>query len=131
MTSTPIGSSFIVRAAEPAPLAPPASLAAANTGWFKPTVLAFGAICLGQALQVNFGQYHPVAIRWLGIALVATIAAAALPNFGRLVVAAINLGTRKVNGFPSEVLVLGVPDESGNVVLLAPDRDVPLGGRMF
>ena len=38
---------------------------------------------------------------------------------------------RKVNGFNSEVLVLGVPDEDGRVVLLAPDRDVPLGGRMF
>ncbi len=50
---------------------------------------------------------------------------------GRLVVAAVNLGTRRVNGFPSEVLVLGLPDEEGRVVLLAPDRDVPLGGRVF
>lgn len=50
---------------------------------------------------------------------------------GRLVVAAVNLGTRKVNGFNSEVLVLGLPDPDGNVVLLAPDRDVPLGGRVF
>ena len=50
---------------------------------------------------------------------------------GRLVVAAVNLGTRKINGFTSEVLVLGLPDPEGNVVLLAPDRDVPLGGRMF
>jgi tRNA-binding protein len=50
---------------------------------------------------------------------------------GRLVVAAVNLGTRKVNGFASEVLVLGLPDADGNVVLLAPDRDVPLGGRVF
>jgi tRNA-binding protein len=29
------------------------------------------------------------------------------------------------------VLVLGVPDEDGEVVLLQPDRDVPLGGRVF
>lgn len=50
---------------------------------------------------------------------------------GRLVVAAMNLGTRRVNGFPSEVLVLGLPDEAGNVVLLAPERDVPLGGRVY
>ena len=49
----------------------------------------------------------------------------------RLVLAVVNLGTRKVNGFDSEVLVLGVPDEEGRVVLLAPDRHVPLGGRMF
>jgi tRNA-binding protein len=50
---------------------------------------------------------------------------------GRLVVAAVNLGTRKVNGFPSEVLVLGLPDPGGNVVLLVPERDVPLGGRVY
>ena len=50
---------------------------------------------------------------------------------GRSVVAAVNLGVRKINGFNSEVLVLGVPDEEGRVVLLAPDRAVPLGGRMF
>ena len=50
---------------------------------------------------------------------------------GRQVVAAVNLGTRKVAGFPSEVLVLGLPNEDGNVVLLSPDRDVPLGGRVF
>ncbi|HVK12964.1 MAG TPA: tRNA-binding protein [Gemmataceae bacterium] len=50
---------------------------------------------------------------------------------GRLVVAAVNLGTRKVNGFPSEVLVLGLPDAAGRVVLLTPERDVPLGGRVY
>jgi tRNA-binding protein len=50
---------------------------------------------------------------------------------GRLVVAAMNLGTRKVNGFASEVLVLGLPDETGRVVLLTPERDVPLGGRVY
>src|SRR5262245_14631059 len=41
---------------------------------------------------------------------------------GRLVVAAVNLGTRRVNGFPSEVLVLGLPDGAGRVVLLTPER---------
>ncbi len=35
-----------------------------------------------------------------------------------------NLGVRKINGFNSEVLVLGVPDPDGSVVLLSPDRDV-------
>ena len=50
---------------------------------------------------------------------------------GRLVIAAVNLGTRKVNGFTSEVLVLGLPDEKGNVVLLTVERDVPLGGRVY
>src|SRR5690348_3301829 len=50
---------------------------------------------------------------------------------GRLVVAAINLGSRTINGFTSEVLVLGLPDAAGNVVLLAVERDVPLGGRVY
>lgn len=50
---------------------------------------------------------------------------------GRLIVAAVNLGTRSVAGFPSQVLVLGVPDEAGRVVLLAVERDVPLGVRVY
>jgi tRNA-binding protein len=50
---------------------------------------------------------------------------------GRLVIAAVNLGIRNIAGFTSEVLVLGVPSESGDVVLLAVDRPVPLGGRVY
>jgi tRNA-binding protein len=50
---------------------------------------------------------------------------------GRLVVAAVNLGARNVAGFVSEVLVLGLPDAEGRVVLLAAERDVPLGGRVY
>ena len=50
---------------------------------------------------------------------------------GRLVIAAVNLGVRNIAGFESEVLVLGLPDEAGRVVLLAPEREVPLGGRAF
>jgi len=50
---------------------------------------------------------------------------------GRLIVAVMNLGTRGVAGFPSEVLVLGVPGPNGEVVLLHPDREAPLGGRVF
>jgi hypothetical protein len=89
MTSTPFGSSFIARPAnaDAAPVAFPASLATSGPGWFTATVLAFAAICLGQALQVNYGQFHPIAIRWLTLALVATLAAAALANFGRLSIA--------------------------------------------
>ncbi|MGQ9735342.1 MAG: tRNA-binding protein [Thermaceae bacterium] len=49
----------------------------------------------------------------------------------RLVICAVNLGTKRVAGFPSEVLVLGVPDEKGRVVLLMPEREVPLGERVF
>jgi tRNA-binding protein len=50
---------------------------------------------------------------------------------GRRVVAAVNLGTRNIAGFQSEVLVLGVPSEAGDVVLLEVEREVPLGGRVY
>lgn len=50
---------------------------------------------------------------------------------GRQVVAVVNFPAKRIAGFKSEVLVLGVPDENGEVVLLSPDRDVPVGGRMF
>ena len=50
---------------------------------------------------------------------------------GRLVVAAVNLGTRMIAGVPSEVLVLGLPNDAGQVVLLAVEREVPLGGRVY
>ena len=42
-----------------------------------------------------------------------------------------NLGSRRIAGFLSEVLVLGLPDEAGHVVLLQPERTVPLGGRVY
>ncbi|HXE56700.1 MAG TPA: tRNA-binding protein [Gemmatimonadales bacterium] len=50
---------------------------------------------------------------------------------GRTVVAAVNLGTRIIAGFASEVLVLGVPDPEGRVVLLGVERAVPLGGKVY
>jgi tRNA-binding protein len=50
---------------------------------------------------------------------------------GTLVVAVVNFPPRQIGPFMSEVLTLGVPDEDGNVILLRPDADVPVGGRMF
>ena len=50
---------------------------------------------------------------------------------GRLVVAVVNVPPRQIGPYSSEVLTLGVPDADGNVVLLVPDEDVPLGGRVF
>jgi tRNA-binding protein len=50
---------------------------------------------------------------------------------GSLVVAVVNFPPRQIGPVRSEVLTLGVPDEEGRVILLRPDADVPLGGRMF
>jgi tRNA-binding protein len=50
---------------------------------------------------------------------------------GRQVMAVVNFAPRRIAGFESEVLVLGVPDENGAVVLLKPDLRVPDGGKMF
>jgi tRNA-binding protein len=50
---------------------------------------------------------------------------------GRQVVAVVNFPPKRIAGFESEVLVLGVPDGNEDVVLLSPDHRVPPGGRMF
>lgn len=50
---------------------------------------------------------------------------------GRLVVAVTNFPPRQIGPVRSEVLVLGVPDDKGEVVLLEPTMAVPLGGRVF
>jgi tRNA-binding protein len=50
---------------------------------------------------------------------------------GRLVIAVVNLPPRQIGPFVSEVLTLGLPDTDGAVVLVVPDRDVPLGGKLF
>ncbi|GFE63329.1 tRNA-binding protein [Litoreibacter roseus] len=50
---------------------------------------------------------------------------------GRLVMAVVNFPPRQIGKFMSEILVLGVPDENGDVVLLTPDKTVPIGGRLY
>jgi tRNA-binding protein len=50
---------------------------------------------------------------------------------GRQVAAVVNFPPRQIGRFMSDVLVLGFPDAAGAVVLIAPDRPVPDGGRLF
>ncbi len=50
---------------------------------------------------------------------------------GRLVGCVVNFPPRQIGKHQSEVLTLGFPDKDGNTVLLQPERDVPLGGRMY
>lgn len=49
----------------------------------------------------------------------------------RKVLAVVNFPPRQIGKFMSEILVLGVPDEDGEVVLIKPDLDVPIGGRLY
>jgi tRNA-binding protein len=49
---------------------------------------------------------------------------------GRQVLAVVNFPPRQIGKFMSEILVLGMPDADGAVVLVRPDFDVPQGGRL-
>lgn len=58
------------------------------------------------------------------------------PNYnekivGKQVLGVVNFPPRQIGKHFSEVLTLGVPDEKGNTVLLQPEREVPLGGKMY
>jgi tRNA-binding protein len=50
---------------------------------------------------------------------------------GRQVLAVVNFPPRQIGPVLSEVLVLGLPDNEGAVVLIGPGHDVPLGGKLF
>jgi tRNA-binding protein len=50
---------------------------------------------------------------------------------GRLVLAVVNFPPRQIGPMMSEVLTLGVPDAAGEVMLIGPDREVPVGGRLY
>ncbi len=50
---------------------------------------------------------------------------------GKLVIGVVNFPTKQIGPFISEVLTLGLPDEQDNVVLVAPDKEVPIGKKLF
>jgi tRNA-binding protein len=50
---------------------------------------------------------------------------------GRQVAAVVNFPPKQIGKFMSEILVLGFPDEDGEVVMIRPDRTVPDGGRLY
>ena len=77
-------------------------------------------------LTIDFG---PLGTRQSSAQIVTHYTREAL--IGRLVMAVVNFPTRRIGPFVSEVLTLGVPDAHGDVVLITPDQDVPLGGRLF
>jgi len=50
---------------------------------------------------------------------------------GRLVIAVVNFPPKKIGNFVSEVLVLGVPDEKHNCILLKPDKEIESGAKVY
>ena len=49
----------------------------------------------------------------------------------RMILAIVNFPPRQIGPIMSEVLVVGVPDENGDCILIRPDIDVPLGGKLY
>ncbi|MFO1240087.1 MAG: tRNA-binding protein [Sphingomonadaceae bacterium] len=78
-------------------------------------------------LDIDFGDV--IGIRKSSAQITENYAVADLP--GRLVAAVVNFPPRQIGKMMSEVLTLGFPDAQGHVVLFSPDRDVPLGSRLF
>lgn len=50
---------------------------------------------------------------------------------GKKVLGIVNFSPRQIGPAVSEVLTLGVPDAEGNCILIAPDKDVPIGGKLY
>jgi len=78
-------------------------------------------------LKIDFGS--DIGIRRSSAQITAHYDCATL--IGRQVMAVVNFPPRQIGPFISEVLTLGVPDADGEVVLLAPDKKVPIGAKMF
>jgi len=86
-----------------------------------------GARAPAYKLVVDFGE--TIGTRASSAQLTANYAADAL--IGIQVLAVVNFPPKRIAGFSSDVLILGVPDATGAVVLIRPDRPVPNGGRLF
>ena len=79
------------------------------------------------ALQIDFGA--EIGVRQSSAQITEQYQPEGL--IGRLVMAVVNFPPRRIAGFRSDALTLGVSDENGAVVLIAPDVNVPLGARLY
>ena len=50
---------------------------------------------------------------------------------GKFVLAVVNFPPRQIGSAVSEVLTLGIPGEDGECVLIKPDWEVPIGGKLY
>ncbi|MEK6951784.1 MAG: tRNA-binding protein [Nanoarchaeota archaeon] len=50
---------------------------------------------------------------------------------GKLVLCVVNFPSRQIGPAASEVLTLGVPDKNGDCILIKPEREVPIGGKLY
>ncbi len=78
-------------------------------------------------LVIDFGA--PIGVKKSSAQITTHYDTAAL--IGRQVAAVVNFPPRQIGPFMSEVLTLGFPDETGEVVLIGPTQPVPDGGRLF
>ncbi|HEX6122689.1 MAG TPA: tRNA-binding protein [Ktedonobacterales bacterium] len=86
-----------------------------------------GARVPAYALRIDFGP--EIGVKQSSARITVHYQAAEL--VGRLVLGVVNFPPRRIAGFKSEVLTLGLGDANGAVVLIAPEREVPLGARLF
>ncbi len=78
-------------------------------------------------LRIDFGE--KIGIKKASAQLVKNYAKEQLK--GQLILAVVNFPRKQIGPFLSEVLVLGVPDGRSGVILIGPEKDVPLGGRVY
>jgi tRNA-binding protein len=78
-------------------------------------------------LQIDFG--NEIGIKKSSVQIVKNYTKEDLLN--KKVMAVVNFPPRQIGPVRSEVLTLGVPDKDGEVILIIPDIDVPLGGRLY
>lgn len=78
-------------------------------------------------LTINFGE--EIGIKHSSAQLVALYTKEELQN--KLILGVVNLPSRQIGPFVSEVLTLGVPDEKHECILVIPDQKAPLGGKLY
>jgi tRNA-binding protein len=124
----PIVSCFAAMPAEPAPL---------SYAEFERVDIRVGRIVLVEDFPAARKPAYKLRIDFGGQIGVKKSSAQATKHYTkeqllhRLVVAVVNFPPKQIGPYISEVLTLGVPDGDGGVVLLVPEQEVPLGGRMF